>query len=246
MQTRSSPASTRCTAWPTARSTWRSSRPRSAPAGEGFFDANYHADMTEPATQDLSDAYKERYSDTIRTGAVLAHDAVRVIAQALQTGRIAPTRRRVRGRHRQGRGATLVASSGPITFDENGENQERHPDPHAGAGRHDPPGLPRTPTPRPRPVYPGQPALAADESAARTARRDRDRLRCRRRRHRSEVPAAVRAVRRSLDAGGGGARCGRPGRRAGLRPVGQRRSSSPRPWSPGSWSAASTASPRWA
>jgi branched-chain amino acid transport system substrate-binding protein len=125
-------------------------------AGEGFFDANYHADMTKPAMQDLAKRYQERYGDTIRTGAVLAHDAVQVIAKALQAAASAdPTA--VRDAIAGGEVDTLLASSGPIAFDEKGENRNAipilmqvqqgnvrqvHPDSYAEAA----------------PVYPGQPA----------------------------------------------------------------------------------------
>jgi branched-chain amino acid transport system substrate-binding protein len=128
-------------------------------AGEGFFDANYHADMTKPETQELAARYQEQHGDTIRTGAVLAYDAVNVIAQALQTAASAdPTA--VRDAIASGEVDTLLASGGPITFDEKGENRNAipilmqvqdgtirqvHPDSFAEAA----------------PVYPAQPAPAA-------------------------------------------------------------------------------------
>jgi branched-chain amino acid transport system substrate-binding protein len=125
-------------------------------AGEGFFDANYHADMTKPAMQELARLYQERYGEAIRTGAVLAYDAVQVIAQALRTaGSAEPAA--VRDAIASGAVDTLIASDGPITFDEAGENtnaipilmqvqdgaiRQVHPADHAEAA----------------PIYPGQPA----------------------------------------------------------------------------------------
>jgi branched-chain amino acid transport system substrate-binding protein len=95
-------------------------------AGEGFFDANYHADMTKPEMQELAALYRERFGDEIRTGAVLAYDAVRVIADALETaGSADPTA--VRDAIASGEVDTLLASAGPITFDDAGENTNAIP-----------------------------------------------------------------------------------------------------------------------
>ncbi|GAA0943212.1 ABC transporter substrate-binding protein [Pseudonocardia zijingensis] len=128
-------------------------------AGEGFFDANYHADMTKPAMQELASRYEQQYGDAIRTGAVLSYDAVQVIAQALEkAGAADPTA--VRDAIASGEVDTLLASGGPIAFDDTGENRNAipilmqvqggavrqvHPDSFAEAA----------------PLYPGQPAPAA-------------------------------------------------------------------------------------
>jgi branched-chain amino acid transport system substrate-binding protein len=126
-------------------------------ASEGYFDANYHPDMTKPEMQDLARLYQERFGDPIRTGAVLAYDSVRVIAQALQeSGSANPSA--VRDAIAGGQFDTLLASTGPIKFDANGENtnaipilmqvqggtiRQVHPDDFAEAA----------------PVYPARPGL---------------------------------------------------------------------------------------
>jgi branched-chain amino acid transport system substrate-binding protein len=95
-------------------------------AGEGFFDSNYHLDGTNPQTQALIKTYKDKYNDDIRTGAVLAYDAVRVIADSLNRAKSAdPTT--LRGAIAQTNLPSLVAQKGPITFSANGENQGAFP-----------------------------------------------------------------------------------------------------------------------
>jgi len=95
-------------------------------AGEGYFDANYHADMTKPAMQELAKLYLARYHDQIRTGAVLAYDSVRVIADALErAGDSAPTK--VRDAIAKVSLESLIAQKGPITFGDTGENMNATP-----------------------------------------------------------------------------------------------------------------------
>lgn len=95
-------------------------------AAEGFFDANYHSDMTNPDMQALATLYTERYNDEIRTGAVLSYDSVRVIAAALeQAGSSAPAK--VRGAIATVSLESLIAQDGPIKFDATGENENASP-----------------------------------------------------------------------------------------------------------------------
>ena len=95
-------------------------------AGEGFFDSNYHLDGKNPQTQALIKTYKDKYNDDIRTGAVLAYDAVRVIADSLNRAKSAdPTT--LRGAIAQTNLPSLVAQKGPITFSSTGENQGAFP-----------------------------------------------------------------------------------------------------------------------
>jgi branched-chain amino acid transport system substrate-binding protein len=125
-------------------------------AGEGFFDANYHPDMTKPEMQELATLYEERYGDQIRTGAVLAYDSVRVLAQALQSSGSADPAA-VRDAIASGEVDTLLASAGPITFDANGENTNAIPilmQVQGGAVKQVHPGD----FAEAEPVYPGQPA----------------------------------------------------------------------------------------
>jgi branched-chain amino acid transport system substrate-binding protein len=95
-------------------------------AGEGFFDANYRLDMTNPDTQELADKYKQEFGDDIRTAAVLSYDAVRVVAAALEkAGDASP--RAVRDAIAETELDSLIAQDGPIAFDEAGENENAAP-----------------------------------------------------------------------------------------------------------------------
>ncbi|NTW42070.1 MAG: ABC transporter substrate-binding protein [Cellulomonadaceae bacterium] len=89
--------------------------------GEGYFDANYHWDVTDTDAQALADLYEETYGEPIRTSAVESYDAVMLIAEALEsTGSTDTTELR------DAIAATtydpLTVSTGPVTFDETGEN----------------------------------------------------------------------------------------------------------------------------
>jgi branched-chain amino acid transport system substrate-binding protein len=95
-------------------------------AGEGYFDANYRLDMTNPDTQELADKYKQEFGDDIRTAAVLSYDAVRVIAAALEkAGDASP--QAVRDAIAETELDSLIAQDGPIAFDEAGENENAAP-----------------------------------------------------------------------------------------------------------------------
>ena len=95
-------------------------------AGEGYFDANYHFDATNPDMQELAELFKSTYDDDIRTGAVLAYDAVRVIADALE--RAGDTdKTALRDAIAETDLEPLVASDGPIRFTEEGENENASP-----------------------------------------------------------------------------------------------------------------------
>jgi len=95
-------------------------------AGEGYFDANYHLDTTNPDTQALAKLYEETNGDAIRTAAVLSYDAVRVIADALErAGDADPTA--LRAAIAETELDSLVASDGPIAFTDTGENENAAP-----------------------------------------------------------------------------------------------------------------------
>jgi branched-chain amino acid transport system substrate-binding protein len=91
-------------------------------AGEGYFDANYHPDYTKQTMKDLAALYKKTYNDDIRTGAVLSYDSVRVIAQALESAKSSEPQK-VREAITKTNLESLMAQSGPIAFDEKGENK---------------------------------------------------------------------------------------------------------------------------
>jgi branched-chain amino acid transport system substrate-binding protein len=90
-------------------------------AGEGYYDVNYRLDMGKKETKDLAARYQERFGDEIRTGAVLAYDAVRVIAAALEKAGSrdsAKLRDAIAGISLD----PLLVSAGPVEFDDTGEN----------------------------------------------------------------------------------------------------------------------------
>lgn len=95
-------------------------------AGEGYFDANYHLDTTNPETQELAALYEQRHGDKIRTGAVLAYDAVRVIADALERAG-STDKAQLRDAIAETDLEPLVAADGPISFTETGENENAAP-----------------------------------------------------------------------------------------------------------------------
>lgn len=91
-------------------------------AAEGYFDANYHPDYTKQPTKDLAALYKEKYNDDIRTSAVLAYDSVRVIADAIDRAKSSEPAK-IRDAIAESKLDSLMAQSGPIVFDEKGENK---------------------------------------------------------------------------------------------------------------------------
>lgn len=91
-------------------------------AGEGYFDANYHPDYTKQTTKDLAALYKSKYNDDIRTGAVLSYDAVRVLADAMERAK-SKEPQKIREAITQTNLESLMAQSGPIAFDDKGENK---------------------------------------------------------------------------------------------------------------------------
>jgi branched-chain amino acid transport system substrate-binding protein len=95
-------------------------------AGEGYYDVNYRLDLSKQETKDLAALYEERFGDQIRTGAVLAYDAVRVIAEALEeSGDRDPEKLReaIAGISLD----PMVVADGPIEFDDTGENVNAQP-----------------------------------------------------------------------------------------------------------------------
>lgn len=90
--------------------------------GENYFDANYHWDVTNPDAVALSEQYEAEFGEVIRTSAVLAYDAVQVIAGALEeSGSVDTTE--LRDAIAETSYEPLVVSNGPVSFDEDGENE---------------------------------------------------------------------------------------------------------------------------
>lgn len=96
-------------------------------AGEYFLNSNYHYDATSLRVQDVRNRYEARYGKPMRTAAVLAYQAVEVIAAGIEAAGSAE-----RDALRDGISGVviddpLVAGSGPIQFDARGENENARP-----------------------------------------------------------------------------------------------------------------------
>jgi branched-chain amino acid transport system substrate-binding protein len=100
-------------------------------AGESapyYFDANYHFDATNERVNDIRTRFEEQYGEEMRTSAVLAYQAVEVVAAAVgevedPTDAVALSEaiRAVEV------GDPLLTFPGPIAFDEVGENTNARP-----------------------------------------------------------------------------------------------------------------------
>ncbi|HEX5994155.1 MAG TPA: ABC transporter substrate-binding protein [Jiangellales bacterium] len=91
-------------------------------AGEGILSANYHYDATSTTMADIRDRYQEKYGTTLQTAGVLSYQAVLVIAAGLEAaGSTDPVALRdaIAGLSID---EPLLAFTGPIQFDETGQN----------------------------------------------------------------------------------------------------------------------------
>jgi len=92
-----------------------------------FFDSNYHWDASDPQAQEVRDKYLELYGEEMRTSAVLAYQAMYIIADAIErAGSADPTA------IRDALSTTDYADHilpylGPITFDAAGETEVAKP-----------------------------------------------------------------------------------------------------------------------
>lgn len=95
-------------------------------AGEGFLNANYRFDATNPDTRTVMEAFKSEHGDEMRTAAVLSYDAVRALAQALEeAGSRDP--KAVRDALAELSMDSLLAFAGPVEFDDTGQNTNATP-----------------------------------------------------------------------------------------------------------------------
>jgi len=92
-----------------------------AGAGEGFFNVNYHLDVTNPVTVDLANRFAESYGEEMKTSATHSYEAVRVIANALETS-CSEDPAALRDAIADTNLDSILATVGPIQFDETGEN----------------------------------------------------------------------------------------------------------------------------
>jgi len=90
-------------------------------AAQGYFDTNYHIDTKSAEAKKFVDLYKSRYNADARTGAALAYDSVRVIADGLERAASSEG-----AKLRDGIAKTaiqpLTLSNGPVHFSDTGEN----------------------------------------------------------------------------------------------------------------------------
>lgn len=97
-----------------------------AGAGEGFFNVNYHLDVTNPTTQDIATRFEESYGEEMKTSATHSYEAVRVIANALEQS-CSDDPIALRDAIAETNLDSLLATVGPIQFDETGENVNGSP-----------------------------------------------------------------------------------------------------------------------
>ncbi|SFP98602.1 MULTISPECIES: ABC transporter substrate-binding protein [Actinomadura] len=88
---------------------------------ERIFSTNYHFDARNPKTARLRADYQRRYGAPMRTGAVLAYDAVQVIAQGVERAGTTDAEK-VRDAIASSKVEPLTVGTGPITFAPNGDN----------------------------------------------------------------------------------------------------------------------------
>ncbi|GAA1815747.1 ABC transporter substrate-binding protein [Actinomadura chokoriensis] len=96
------------------------------PVAERIFSTNYHFDAKDPQTARLRAEYQRRYGAPMRTGAVLAYDAVQVIAQAVERAGTTDAEK-VRDAIAASKVEPLTVGTGPISFAPNGDNETALP-----------------------------------------------------------------------------------------------------------------------
>lgn len=93
---------------------------------EYYFDSNYRFDATNPDVQEIRDAYEEQTGNPMRTAAVFSYQAVLLIADALERAGSADPQD-LRDALSESSLDPLLAYTGPIEFDETGENVNAAP-----------------------------------------------------------------------------------------------------------------------
>lgn len=95
-------------------------------AAQGYFDTNYHIDTKSADAKKFVDLYKSRYNDDPRTGAALAYDSVRVIADGLEHAGSSDGPK-LRDAIAATKIQPLTLSKGPVQFSDTGENTSALP-----------------------------------------------------------------------------------------------------------------------
>lgn len=94
---------------------------------ECFYDSNYHWDASDPAALEVRDNFQSIYGEEMRTSAVLAYQAMYIIADAIgRAGSADPAA--IRDALAETNYADhILPYSGPITFDDTGETEVASP-----------------------------------------------------------------------------------------------------------------------
>lgn len=102
--------------------------PSDAPdASNGVFDSNYHFDATKERVQDIRSRFEEDNGDEMRTAAVLAYQAVEVVATAARDAASCDGADIAAAIQEVEVSEPLLTFPGPITFDDSGENENAQP-----------------------------------------------------------------------------------------------------------------------
>ena len=89
---------------------------------ECFFDSNYHWDASDPAAQEVRDSFESIYGEEMRTSAVLAYQAAYIIADAIERAGSADPAAIRDALAETNYADHILPYSGPISFDDTGEN----------------------------------------------------------------------------------------------------------------------------
>lgn len=94
---------------------------------ECFYDSNYHWDASDPAAQEVRDSFQELYGEEMRTSAVLAYQAMYVIADAIERAGSADPAAIRDALAETNYADHILPYSGSITFDDTGETEVASP-----------------------------------------------------------------------------------------------------------------------
>lgn len=94
---------------------------------ECFYDSNYHWDASNPAALAVRDSFQEIYGEEMRTSAVLAYQAMYIIADAIERAGSADPAAIRDALAETNYADHILPYSGPITFDDTGENEVAKP-----------------------------------------------------------------------------------------------------------------------
>lgn len=89
---------------------------------ENFLDLNYRFNPNSNKTQELLESYKSTYGDDMSVHAVWGYESIYVIADALERAGSSDSKALRDALRETGIEDHVLAQSGPITFDEKGEN----------------------------------------------------------------------------------------------------------------------------